>query len=296
MLIPHQPSRMKSGLASNTAQLTARIRAVDAALEPGRRLLADQYARLFIPGMQLPDSTAEADRWLIDNAWQEGPFFAIVLLRQRCFEDMLERAVAAGVRQAVLLGAGYDSTALRLTGHADLRWFEVDHPSTQADKLALLSQAGIDTPQVGYVPVDFEAGAALGAALAEAGFDASQPCVVGWLGVTLFLRPEAFRHTLAELSGLCASGSTLVFDYMDQSVIDGTTPYAAALSKAQEVGARGEPYLTGLTPQTADEAVRQADFWPAEKLRIPDLLRKYGGPDPYCSADDFMGVVVAERD
>ncbi|MER7728842.1 SAM-dependent methyltransferase [Streptomyces sp. NPDC096323] len=295
MLIPHEPSRMTAGLASNTARLTARIRAVDAALEPGRRMLDDPYARAFIPGMELPDTPADAERWLTENAWQEGPFFAIVLLRQRCFEDYLRRAAAAGVRQAVLLGAGYDSTSLRLTDLTAMRWYEVDHPSTQADKLELLGQSGIETPDVHYVPVDFEAGASLADALAGVGFDPQEPCVVGWLGVAFFLRPDAFRHTLKELSELCASGSTLVFDYMDQSVLDHTTPYPAVLSKAQEVGARGEPYLTGLTPETAGEAVRRAGFWPTAQLRIPDLMREYGGADPYCSADDFMGMVVAER-
>jgi methyltransferase (TIGR00027 family) len=294
MLTPHQPTRMKSGLASHTAHRVAEVRAMDAMLDPARRLLNDYYARTFFPPEALSHTPEEALDWLLTNDQRYGGYTAVILLRQRCFEDHLARAVAAGVGQVVMLGAGYDTTALR-TPFGSLRWFEVDHPSTQQDKRAALAAAGLSTPSVEYVPMDFESGRSLGDALEEAGFDRSRPCVVGWLGVIFFLRPEAFQHTLAELSGLCAPGSVLVFDYMDQAVLDGTTPYKAAVRTAEEMGAKGEPYLNGLTPETADAVGRRAGFRTVEQLRIPDLVHRYGGPAPYCVDDDFMGVVVAER-
>jgi methyltransferase (TIGR00027 family) len=56
-----------------------------------------------------------------------------IALRSRFAEDSLAAAVSRGVRQAVILGAGFDTFALR-NPHAalGLRVFEVDHPATQA--------------------------------------------------------------------------------------------------------------------------------------------------------------------
>jgi len=53
----------------------------------------------------------------------------------------LTAAVARGVRQLVVLGAGLDTYAYRTTFGESLRIFEVDHPSTQAWKREQLTQA-----------------------------------------------------------------------------------------------------------------------------------------------------------
>lgn len=295
MSTPSQ-TRMSSGLASDTAHLTARLRAADAVMEPERRLLGDRFAHLFVTAPPPPATPEEALTRLrtLDSA--HGGFLAEILLRQRYFEDVLSRAVADGVTQVLLLGAGYDSTALRYPDLEGVRFFEVDHPATQKAKVSILSEAGIATPSVTYVPVDFEAARPLHEELASAGFDTSARCVVGWLGVSFFLRPESFERALGDLALACAPGSTLVYDYMDESVVDGTSPYEGALAMARQVGAGGEPYCNGLTPETAAEAARRAGFRPVEGLRVTDLVRRYGGDDPYCSDDDFMGMVAAERE
>ena len=295
MLIPHQPTRMSSGLASHTALRVAEVRATDALVEPGRRLLDDHLARIFFLPGALPATPTAAMDWLLANDQRYRGYTAAILLRHRCFQDYLARAAAAGVDQAVLLGAGYDTTALRLTDLDNVRWFEVDHPSTQQHKLAVMEQAGVAASNVEYVPMDFESGQPLSETLVQAGLDRDKPCVVGWLGVTFFLRQEAFEHTLAELATICARGSTLLFDYMDQSVLDGTTPYEVALRTNREMGEKGEPYLSGLTEEAADAVLRRFGFKTVGHLRVPDLVRDYGGAAPYCVDDDFMGVEVAER-
>lgn len=80
---------------------------------------------------------------------------SIVLSRARYAEEHLEQAVAAGVKQYVILGAGMDTFALRrpdLMEHV----FEVDHPATQAAKRQRLSAAGQTLPDhLHFLPVDF---------------------------------------------------------------------------------------------------------------------------------------------
>src|SRR5258705_1280881 len=70
---------------------------------------------------------------------------AFLVMRSRYAEDELARAVAQGVDQYVVLGAGLDTFACR-NPHAKLRVFEVDHPSTQAWQRSRLQEQSIAIP------------------------------------------------------------------------------------------------------------------------------------------------------
>ena len=69
------------------------------------------------------------------------------VVRSRFTEDCLAEAVAAGVRQYIILGAGLDTFAYRQPSWAEqLQIFEVDHPATQLWKREHLAQCGIEIP------------------------------------------------------------------------------------------------------------------------------------------------------
>src|SRR6185437_10179724 len=120
---------------------------------------------------------------------------AFLVARSRYAEDNLARAVAQGVSQYVLLGAGLDTFAHR-NSYPNLRVFEVDNPATQLWKRDLLETGGITAPdRLTYAPVDFER-ESLPEQLAAAGFDASAPSFFAWLGVVPYLTAAAFRATL----------------------------------------------------------------------------------------------------
>lgn len=136
---------------------------------------------------------------------------AFLVARSRFAEDTLTAAVSMGVTQYVLLGAGLDTFAYR-NPFPQVQVFEVDHPDTQAWKLYLLHEHGIDIPpQTHHVAVDFNHND-LAERLRSTGFDPSQPAVFAWLGVVPYLTDEGFAATLRFLSG-SAKGSVLVFDY-----------------------------------------------------------------------------------
>ncbi len=61
--------------------------------------------------------------------------------RTRFMDDHVIAAIAAGVRQVVVCGAGLDDRALRFRTPG-VRFFELDHPVTQADKAARLRAIG----------------------------------------------------------------------------------------------------------------------------------------------------------
>src|SRR5262245_48272897 len=108
--------------------------------------------------------------------------------RSRFAEESLGHAVARGVRQAVVLGAGLDTLSLRnpYAGQG-LRVFEVDHPATQAWKRGRLAEAALTVPaSLTFTPVDFVR-KDLAAGLADAGFRPQLPAFFHWLGVVPYL-------------------------------------------------------------------------------------------------------------
>ena len=98
----------------------------------------------------------DRDEVLADGAAPRSRLRLFVAVRHRFAEDVLAAAVARGVRQVVVLGAGFDTFAYRHT-HEGLRVHEVDFPATGAWKRERLTEAGIEVPDsVTYVGVDFE--------------------------------------------------------------------------------------------------------------------------------------------
>lgn len=282
---------------SGVAEINAQMRAADAKLRPGRRLVDDRYARHFVRNpryklLALTPGIALAGLRAFDRLF--GGLLAEILLRGRYFEQVLEQGWLDGARQAVLIGAGYDSTAIRLTGLAGMRYYEVDQPATQQRKKEVLRSLGADLSAVRFLPVDLEQDT-LADALSGSDFSPAEPCVMSWLGVSYYLTRESFDRTMEIIARLCAPGSTLVFDYMDSSVIDGTTTSESARRAADSVRRRGEPYILGFTPDTVAEAAEKAGFTVRENLRVPDLVRRYGGEQPYCNDEDYMGVLTVIR-
>lgn len=121
--------------------------------------------------------------------------------------------------QLVILGAGLDTRAWRLTELARTDVWEVDHPASQQDKRDRLAEAAELPPaarSVRFTPVDFAVDE-LGAALAAAGHDPAAPTTWLWEGVVPYLTRAEVRATVATLSARTAPGSTLVVNYQAPS-------------------------------------------------------------------------------
>jgi methyltransferase (TIGR00027 family) len=177
--------------------------------------------------------------------------YAFAIARTRHFDEMLLKALRSGVEQVVILGAGYDSRAMRfeseLTG---VRVFELDHPGTQARKKALLAKAAKHArSNATFVSVDF-AKQSFGHALAANGFRTDLRTIFLWEGVSYYLPKSAVEDVLAFV-GSCADGSAIVFDYALSSFVAGDTSTHGGKEIARWLKRIGEPFLFGMS---ADEA------------------------------------------
>lgn len=195
-------------------------------------------------------------------------FFAA---RARFAEDTVAAALAVGVRQVVVLGAGLDTFAYR-NPHPDVRVFEVDHPATQAWKRERLVTAGIDRPEtLTFVPVDFET-CTLAAGLESAGFRRTEPAVFVWLGVVFYLTPNAAHATLEYIAGQ-ARPVEVVFDYLQPANTDEDSAHQQA--RADRLADIGEPVFSYFTPHDIAAQLRVLGFTDLEDHSAPDLIACY---------------------
>jgi len=196
-------------------------------------------------------------------------FRCFMAVRSRVTEDRLAEAVVSGIRQYVILGAGFDTFALR-NPHAGLRVFEVDLPATQKSKKTMITRAGLRAPSsVTYVAMDFEH-QTLAEGLAKAGFDASQPAYFSWLGVIPYLTLEGFRATLATVASM-PKGTTLTFDYNVPREILNPLGQKAFDRLQARVAKAGEPFQLIFSPEAMVEELQRAGFERWSQIDTDDL-------------------------
>jgi len=193
-------------------------------------------------------------------------FRAHILLRSRYAEDRAAEAWAAGVRQHVSLGAGFDTFAYRQPDSAaGVRFFELDRAATQAAKRARLERAGITIPaNLSFVGADLDAD--FHAALARAGFDSASPAFVSCLGVSMYLAPETLDRVLRCVAGL-APGSRLVMTF--------TGPPRGADRLAEGAALAGEPWLSRFEPPVLESKMRGFGFSQVAFLAPEDAQDRY---------------------
>jgi methyltransferase (TIGR00027 family) len=234
-------------IPSRTAEYMALFRAVETAGPARTRLFQDPYAAAFLTGrLKALATLGRLATCILDLGWPRTRSSAVI--RTRLIDDLVRQAIAAGARQALLLGAGFDSRPYRLTELRGVPLFEVDHPATQQAKLQRL-QRRLDPlpPNVRFVPVDFEVDN-LETALLQAGFDPQLPSVAVWEGVVSYLTPAAVEQNFQILSRILAPQSRLIFTYVHKGALDGSVLFPEAARWKSSVRSTGEPFTFGFDP------------------------------------------------
>jgi methyltransferase (TIGR00027 family) len=200
---------------------------------------------------------------------------AFLVVRSRYAEDQLALAVAGGVRQYVVLGAGLDTFAYRNPFQSSgLHVFEVDHPATQEWKRARLRDASIPVPsEMTFAAVDFER-QSLEDGLLAAGFDKDQRAFFSWLGVTPYLSRSAFDATIQFIAGM-PPGSGVAFDYALERSLLNPEQQRALDALAERVARAGEPFLLFFDPAALAIDLALAGFGDIEDLGAEEINARY---------------------
>lgn len=230
---------------------------------------------------------ARASRWekpLFVDPWAEGlsgadghaiakrlderyaPMELWLALRVAYLDRLIGQAVdRLSLRQVVILGAGYDTRAARLP-RAGVRFFEVDHPATQAAKRARLAQIpGYPVDAATYVTCNFEREDPI-EQLVASGFDRSEGALVIWEGVVPYLTEAAVRATATRLASGLDPRSLVAFDFVGKKLATGQNISEADRQTRAYVGELGEPIQFGtddvlpLLAECGFRWVRSLDF------------------------------------
>jgi methyltransferase (TIGR00027 family) len=288
---------MRAHRPSRTAEHNALFRAIECARAPQQRIVNDWLAQHFLSApfrltallSRNPACAMLLCRY-VDYRWPGSR--TSLIARTRLMDDYLTLKLATGVPQVVILGAGFDSRAHRITGAERAHFFEVDHPNTSAVKKALIRRAlGALPEHVKYVPVNFQRDP-LPEALKAAGFDPLIRSLILWEGVSNYLTEDSVKATLTFIAGL-AEGTVLIFTYVDEAVLHNPAQFAGG-SEVQKTFARlEEPWTFGIRPDRASEFFRQSGLCLDSDLSAAEYRERYYGATPRIKGYEFYHVVTA---
>lgn len=265
-----EPRNLARVRGSQTAEMVAAARAGHFARGERPLVTEDPFA-IHLAGERWQRVIGSSWRhWLVTRVLLRKviPTTTFVLIRTRFTDDRVLGAAERGVRQLVILGAGFDTFALR---HPDLgvQVFEVDLPASAALKRERLAAADIPVPEhLHFVEVDFEHDD-LRERLTAAGFDPGEPAFFSWMGVTYYLAQEAVTTTLGGVAALAAPGSELAFDYLNSRDCLPGEELALFDNILRFVEKHGEPMITHFDPAAAVEQFGLAEGWDVLEHAFP---------------------------
>ena len=276
---------MKPHEASRTAEFQAGFRAMETVRRPASlRLFEDPLSITFLgPAPRRYVNLASIPilgrfvRSIVE--WRSAGAMSSGIARTRLIDDWLRDSMREGIRQIVLLGAGYDCRACRLPELTHCHVIEIDHPATQAAKKGRLQGLLGSLPgNVTYLAADLTT-ERLEEVWGRAGLDRNARVFVLWEGVAHYLGEAAVDATLRALFGLCPPGSLLAFTYLHRGLLEGTLTFDRAHVAQARVAQGDEPWIWGMDPARLPEYLADRGFRLQQDFGAEDYRKMYWGYD-----------------
>ena len=229
-----------------------------------------------------------------DKLWM----FYYATARTKHIDSVLLKELESGAKQVVIMGAGYDTRGYRFyKDFPKVRFFEVDLPVMVDDKKKRMESKLSDLPNnVAYAPIDFNT-QDLGQVLAKVGYKKGQKTLFIWEGVVMYLDAAAVESTLQFIAKNSAAGSSVVFDFLPPSVVEGTytkDPYAVQV--ADTVRGFGEPFTFGINPDESGAFLRKQGLKQVSNIGHDDMVKRYmtsSNGKPFGTVPKFFWITHA---
>jgi methyltransferase (TIGR00027 family) len=256
------------------------LAAVEQNEPPGRRLVHDDLAELFLPAplRWLVGATrwAPARRLMIRGSEFTGPGLWVNMACRKHFIDDKLNEVLDDIDAVVILGAGLDTRAYRVTRRVRIPVFEADQPVNIARKANTVRRAlGAPPLSVRLVALDFERDDLL-TSLAEHGYRTDYRAFFIWEGVTQYLTEDGVRRTLEGLRA-AAPGSRLVFTYVRRDFIEGGNRYGTR-TLYRNVRERHQLWQFGLEPDEVAGFIAEYGWRLVEQAGPDEFVQRYVEP------------------
>jgi methyltransferase (TIGR00027 family) len=207
--------------------------------------------------------------------------YEYVLARTKLLDQVFVDALENSFSQIVLLGAGFDTRALRFKDiNKGTKIFELDIHTTQQPKINILARKKVSLPEeLVFVPIDFNR-QSLSDVLLNAGYKEKQKSLFIWEGVTMYLTPEAVASTLDFIRDSAAEESIVAFDYIYASVLRRENKFYGEKEIYETVSSAGEGWTFGIEEDEIEDFLSERGF-KMMSHHTPSNLQK-----TYLTADD----------
>lgn len=267
---------------SSTAEEIALHRVIESAKSKEERICYDPYAVHFIGPELLKFSEAIACNHPEAKARLEEMYRLFpgtqnsIVARVRYFDDYLQDSVDNGIKQLVILGAGYDTRAYRIEGIKEhVKVFEVDYPDTQKVKMDKVKEIFGSLPShVVFVNADVGS-EELFKRLSEYGYDQSQKTLFIMEGLLYYIPPDGVKNLLSFIAQNSGNGSKMIFDYFPQSMVDGTCELEVGNRIHKRVKQSGEPLKFGIDDGTVKKFLKELGFSHIQDVTSADYKKAY---------------------
>ena len=264
---------------SKMAEEIAFHRVVEMFMPEDEKIFSDPYAIRFVNPEMLENMAKNPVETQKKSEELEKLFPGVhnsIIARVRYFDDYVEKLVDEGLEQLVILGAGYDTRAYRIEGlKENVKVFEVDHLNTQSFKIQKVKEIfGSVLDHVVYVPVDFDT-QKLGERLLESGYSKFKKTLFIMEGLVMYIPPDAVDETLSFIVNNSGKGSAVIFDYVPQSVVDGTNNLEVGKNLHNHAKEYKEPLQFGIEEGKLETFLKERGFSSIESVTSEDYQRAY---------------------
>ncbi|HEY0462101.1 MAG TPA: SAM-dependent methyltransferase [Pyrinomonadaceae bacterium] len=230
------------------------------------RPVFDALEKLIIPGIQLH-----------------------YLVRKRRLEEIARAAIGDGFSQIVVLGAGFDTLALRLHGdYPNINFIEIDHPATLAEKRRVIESRRLARENLRFVPLDLAEKSFAEALSGDRVFQKRAKTLFIAEGLLMYLEPEEVKKIFAFVREQGAPESRFAFTFMERGQ-DGRVHFRNS-SKFVDLWLqkKGEPFRWGLKPGELESFLAPENF-SLQSLDSAETFRQR-----YLSASELENLPLAE--
>jgi len=209
-------------------------------------------------------------------------------LRKRCLEELARAALGEGFGQVVVLGAGFDTLALRLRDASpETKFFEVDHPATQRAKIrALGDEAAGRNPR--FVPLDLARCSLESALLSHADYDPDSDTLFVAEGLLMYLALAEVDHVLNFIRRHSGRASRLAFTFMETRACGRIGFRQSSPLVDAWLRLRGESFRWGLP------RVEAREFFAARGLIVREVITSETLRARYLTADGLRHRRLAD--
>ncbi len=281
---------MKENQASATARLIAKSMVFLSYDGTFKNLVPQQVGEMSKWFVEETDSFT--DRWFlnrVDKLWFRSLLQGLerillpgillhYLLRKLYLEEITRSSLREKFQQVVVLGAGFDTLALRLCReHPNVRFVEIDHPMTQRAKQAALSRRRLQFENLVFLPADFSRQTLEEIFYQNPGVKSAADTLFIAEGILMYLTPPKVAALFESMHQMFRAHCRFAFTVMEPTKNGSLQFHNASPIVNLWLRLKNEPFCWGIPPDNL------ADFLNANGLKLREIATGKTFLDRYLS-------------